>query len=495
LAAVPQLINFQGILRDGGGNPVANGSYSVQFTIYDAASGGTNLWTETQSVTTVNGLFTVLLGSGPIPLNYSIFNDSTRWLGVKVGADPEMTPRQRISSVGYSHNSSEWTSADSNLFRLKGNIGVGASPAIYTKLRVNISALTPNTVTAVKGDAANTQVGTLAYGGHFTSTGTGVFGSGLHGVRGEATGGNGVYGYSSMGTGVYAYGASNGIVSYGDGASSSPIYGCYSVGSNSSTGDAYGGRFEGSSTSGTSYGVYGTGNSYGVYGNSTSGTGVYGISTYQGVYGEAPVYGVYGNSASGTGVLGYSSNSYGVNGSSNTGTGVYGTSTWSYGVYGSGLTNGVVGVATANGGSGVYGSNGGNPSTYAGYFVGTLYCNGTAGNNTGVWSNLSDRRLKKEIEPIQNALETVGQLQPVSFRWKDEKKDAEFGRVRGLIAQDVEKVIPEWIKTNLDGYKQIEPIGVDALLIEAIKELKAENEDLRERILKLERGKQQAHVE
>jgi hypothetical protein len=40
-AAVPQLINFQGILRDGSGNPVTNGSYSVTFTIYDAASGGT----------------------------------------------------------------------------------------------------------------------------------------------------------------------------------------------------------------------------------------------------------------------------------------------------------------------------------------------------------------------------------------------------------------------------------------------------------------------
>ncbi|MCI0406776.1 MAG: hypothetical protein L0209_12065, partial [candidate division Zixibacteria bacterium] len=102
-AAVPQLINFQGILRDGSGNPVANGSYSVMFTIYDLpGSGATALWSETQSVNTVNGLFTVLLGSGPLPLDYSIFNDSTRWLGVKVGADPEMTPRQRLSSVGYS---------------------------------------------------------------------------------------------------------------------------------------------------------------------------------------------------------------------------------------------------------------------------------------------------------------------------------------------------------------------------------------------------------
>ena len=93
--------------------------------------------------------------------------------------------------------------------------------------------------------------------------------------------------------------------------------------------------------------------------------------------------------------------------------------------------------------------------------------------------------MKRDIEPIAQALETVEKLQGVTFRWKDEKKDAQFGRVRGLVAQDVEKVIPEWIKTDPDGYKRIEPIGVDALLIEAIKELKAENEELKTELQKL----------
>lgn len=102
LGTIPQLINFQGILKDGSGNPVTNGSYSVTFTIYDAPSGGTNLWQEVQTVNTTNGLFTVLLGSGALPLYYYLFNDSTRWLGVKVGTDPEMTPRQRLVSGAYS---------------------------------------------------------------------------------------------------------------------------------------------------------------------------------------------------------------------------------------------------------------------------------------------------------------------------------------------------------------------------------------------------------
>lgn len=111
-----------------------------------------------------------------------------------------------------------------------------------------------------------------------------------------------------------------------------------------------------------------------------------------------------------------------------------------------------------------------------------LHVNGSAGNNTGVWSNLSDQRLKKDIVLIQNALKTVKQLKGVTFRWKDPEKDEEYGRVRGLIAQDVERVLAEWVKTDPDGYKRLEPIGIHALLIEAIKEQQKQIEALEERI-------------
>ncbi|MCI0330450.1 MAG: hypothetical protein L0196_05795 [candidate division Zixibacteria bacterium] len=125
-AAIPQLINFQGILKDGSGNPVANGSYSVIFTIYDAPSAGNVLWAETTSVSTTSGLFSVLLGSAnPVP--DSAFQDTARYLGVKVGADPEMTPRQKLVSVGYAYESAQWTSAAQNLFRLSGNVGIGTN--------------------------------------------------------------------------------------------------------------------------------------------------------------------------------------------------------------------------------------------------------------------------------------------------------------------------------------------------------------------------------
>src|SRR3989304_3142258 len=123
-AAVPQLINFQGILRDGGGNPVPNNTYSVTFTIYDAPAGGTNLWTETQSVTTSSGLFAVLLGSSN-PVSDSVFKGTDRYLAIQVSPDPELSPRQRLVSVGYSYRVNSVDSASGGTITSKVSIGPG----------------------------------------------------------------------------------------------------------------------------------------------------------------------------------------------------------------------------------------------------------------------------------------------------------------------------------------------------------------------------------
>ena len=55
-AAVPTLINYQGYLTDSGGNPVADGDYSITFSLYTVASGGSSEWTETQTVTVAGGV-------------------------------------------------------------------------------------------------------------------------------------------------------------------------------------------------------------------------------------------------------------------------------------------------------------------------------------------------------------------------------------------------------------------------------------------------------
>lgn len=99
-------------------------------------------------------------------------------------------------------------------------------------------------------------------------------------------------------------------------------------------------------------------------------------------------------------------------------------------------------------------------------------------------TSTSDVRLKENIENLDNSLEKVMQLRGVSFTWKT---NPEYGTRIGFIAQEFEKVIPELVFTNeVDGYKGINYAEVTAVLVEAIKELKAENDLLKQRLEKIE---------
>jgi len=102
-AQVPHLFNYQGFLRNASGTPVT-GSRSIEFRIYNTATGGTAQWTETQTVTITDGIFNVLLGS-VVPIPYSVFDGDDRYLALKIGSDPEMVPRKRFASVGYAFHS------------------------------------------------------------------------------------------------------------------------------------------------------------------------------------------------------------------------------------------------------------------------------------------------------------------------------------------------------------------------------------------------------
>lgn len=83
----------------------------------------------------------------------------------------------------------------------------------------------------------------------------------------------------------------------------------------------------------------------------------------------------------------------------------------------------------------------------------------------------SDRRLKKNIKPI-TGLEHILKLQGVCFDWK-ESGDPSVG----LVAQDVEGVLPELVSTNsITGLKSVQYANLVAVLIEAVKELKTEND-------------------
>ena len=201
------------------------------------------------------------------------------------------------------------------------------------------------------------------------------------------------------GFGDNAYGSSYGV--YGNavvGAPfSAPIYGVYGIASQNETD--------------SSFGVYGTskGNTgIGVYGINTasSGYGVYGTG-YKGVYGKTAINngdGVWGN-ASGTGswgVRGYSANSYGVHGST------------------------------------------GNSASYAGYFSGNVFTTGTY--------QTSDRSLKQDITDLTSGMDILKRLKPKSYSFKQDGAyklmNLPAGKQYGLIAQDVEEVLPNLVKAT-----------------------------------------------
>ena len=92
----------------------------------------------------------------------------------------------------------------------------------------------------------------------------------------------------------------------------------------------------------------------------------------------------------------------------------------------------------------------------------------------------SDERLKNNLSPISNSLEKVGQLKGYEFDWND-KQQVHTGHDVGVIAQEVEKVVPEIVETREhDGYKAVKYEKLVPLLINAINDLKAEIEELKD---------------
>jgi hypothetical protein len=108
--AIPEKIGFQGRLTNASGNPV-DGAVNLTFTLYDAASGGGTVWTETQNNIPVSGgLYSVFLGNGT-GFDSTTF-DMPYWLGVKVGGDAEMTPLYRLASSPYAFRAKWANDAD-----------------------------------------------------------------------------------------------------------------------------------------------------------------------------------------------------------------------------------------------------------------------------------------------------------------------------------------------------------------------------------------------
>lgn len=421
-ADAPKSINYQGYLTDNASLPI-NGARSMVFSLYNSSIGGTPLWTETQPAVTVNnGIYQVDLGS-VTPFNLS-FNQQY-FLGITVGADPELVPRQALTSAPYalglapgsnvtltdsSSNSTALSvassSSNANAFSVTktGLNGNGGSFAINeaTNNFAAVYGFTQGTGASIYGVAT-----TGASAGQFDVSGatnpkpallaqtSGTGNAGRFLINNSGSTNNAVYAITSgSGYGVWA-GSNSGIGIYGSSATSNGVFGITSNGVTGVTGRAdnvsgigvYGVNWANGTNGslGSNYGVSGIGNSVvGVKGQSTSASGVWGASaTSHGVYGEntsgsSGVAGVYGsaNSTTGTtyGVMGTcaGNTSYAVYGSHSTSNnyGYLGTNGYgAFGRYNATGNYGGLGGATAgvfgSGANGVYAVNSSNTAINA----------------------------------------------------------------------------------------------------------------------------------
>lgn len=99
---VPNVLSYDGYLTNSNGQPI-NGRKDLTFTLYADPTGGTPIWQEVhQSIQVSGGVFRVVLGRGTVPQPMTIPFDQQYYLGVRVGNDPEMTPRQELMPSAYS---------------------------------------------------------------------------------------------------------------------------------------------------------------------------------------------------------------------------------------------------------------------------------------------------------------------------------------------------------------------------------------------------------
>jgi len=279
---------YQGKLVDNG-NP-ANGSYDMQFKLFDMLTAGTQQGSVVvPNVTVTNGVFTVQIDLGVCP---PCFNGFDRFLEISVkqtsaSTFTTLTPRQPVTSTPYARRSLSSASADSAITVVADAIGTpqlsngAVTAAKIGSGAVGTSQLADNAVSSIKialplnltsGISATPLISaTNTFSGNFTV-----------GLRGETSstspGSAGVYGKQGTGSGT----GTNPAGVWGD--------------SNNQIGVL------GTSVSGNGIGVVGSGILYGVNGLSSTGTGVYGIYT-----GLSTGTGVRGESLNGIGVHGISS--------------------------------------------------------------------------------------------------------------------------------------------------------------------------------------------
>ncbi|GAA4947153.1 tail fiber domain-containing protein [Actinoplanes utahensis] len=97
----------------------------------------------------------------------------------------------------------------------------------------------------------------------------------------------------------------------------------------------------------------------------------------------------------------------------------------------------------------------------------------------GNWTKASDRRMKRDIESVSGLLDKVVALKPVEYYYTSQDVSEQPAKQMGLIAQDVEEVLPQLVVDSVEG-KYLDYLGLVPVLIGAVKELAAQVAELRD---------------
>lgn len=434
---VPSGFSFQAVARDANGDLIANQEVGVQVQVLQGSDSGSAVYTETHTVTTnALGLLNLVIGEGNSEDNFSSIDwtSDNYYVALSIdadgGTDYEDLGATRLLSVPYAlvaKNVIDGVSVGDtpitlyNLNTAEGDTSFiinSAGPGDLTTLRVN--AGTDGLNIGISGnalsDASNSNAQRGAQGvaaGDGTGMHTGLFGSA---VNIDATTGNryGVWGQAAS-QARFNYGAIGLAQGLGDGTIV-PI---------GEEGDDGAGSFN------IAGGFYAQGN---INGN----LGVEGVVS--GSAGQRINIGVEGRVTANA-----NAPNFGLNGRA----------------FNSPIENiGVTGHAEGPEGSfnvGVRGTIGGVGDNLAGLFYGTVQVDGDI-NHTGSINQTSDRDLKENIRSLENGLESILRLNPAVYNFRDSDDvnglRLSSGTHFGLIAQEVEEVLPELVTVNRHRYQE-----------------------------------------
>ncbi len=417
---------YQGRLLDAG--EPANGTYLVQFRLFDDPDAGSQIGSTAtfKGLSITDGLISVELDFGA-----DAFDNTGRWLEVTVNGGAALAPRQPITRAPYA------IQTRGIIVNEDQHVGMGVNPG-GSRLRAwNFAGNAFEAFSSNRAIEAITTAGDMAIlASNQSADGMGVFaqhqpsqnqawlGTPDYGVYGRANDLVNDWAGYFLGNGYFS-----GLVGIG---TTEPGYPLHVVG------DGQPGML-----------VQNTGDSVLPYGmwaatDGLGGRAVYGVATHS----AGSNYGVFGTSAG------------------SNGTGVFGLASAT-----SGVTYGVRGETLSQQGYGVY-SNGD-------------VC------TTGSYLNCSDARFKQNIQPLADSLDKILKLRGVQFDWKrKEFPDHSFSQDRqiGFIAQEVAEVLPELVGGGEDkdqfysvSYGRLVPV-----LVEAIKELNDEVEHKDSQITELQ---------